>query len=239
MRRWPHLSCTLALSLALAACAKGERDGGGGGADAGRLPDAGPRIDAGALPDAGGGEGTPVTLTQSTSLTITPDNSVACTNTGTGFNTEASYFRMFDLAADGITTPLAVTQVSFGVESATGAGGDQTAAVKIYALTGALNNANLATPVGTAQVTIEDEQSGTIVDVPVTGTIPVGSKLVVELAVPDGAEGNALYVGSNAAGEDGPTYVRDDCGGAEEPTPIADLVDDPVMHWVLSVAGTK
>ena len=100
----------LLLCAALGGCAKGESDhGGGGGPDAGRLPDAGPRPDAGPDFDSGPTGGTPVTLTQSTSTTITADNSVACTDTDTGFNTEASYFRLFDLAAEGITTPLEVS----------------------------------------------------------------------------------------------------------------------------------
>ncbi|HUS66486.1 MAG TPA: hypothetical protein VMZ28_18240 [Kofleriaceae bacterium] len=228
----------LLLCAALGGCAKGESDhGGGGGADAGRLPDAGPRPDAGPDFDSGPTGGTPVTLTQSTSMAITADNSVACTDTDTGFNTEASYFRLFDLAAEGITTPLEVSQVSFGIETATGAGGNQPATVNLYALTGAFTNANLATTAGTASVSVAD-QTSTVLAVPITGTIPVGSKLVVELTVPDGAEGNALYVGSNAAGESGPTYVRDGCGGADEPTPLADL-DVAGMHWVLSVDATK
>lgn len=239
-RSYPPCGAVLFLCAALGACAKGESNdpGGGGGADAGRLVDAGPRPDAGPEVDSGPVGGTAVTLTQSTSMTITADNSVACIDDLEGFNIQSSYFRMFDLAAAGITTPLAVSQVSFGVEAATGAGGDQPAQVKIHALTGTLTNANLMAPVDTADITITDAQSNTVVDVAVTGTIPVGSKLVVELAVPDGSEGNSLFVGSNSAGQSGPTYVRDECGGAEEPTSLADL-GEPNMHWVLSVEGTR
>jgi hypothetical protein len=228
------------LCAALAACAKGESDsgGGGGGADAAQLPDAGPRIDGGPDVDGSIGGGTAVTLTQSTSTAITEGNSQACGDLDGTFTSEASYFRVFDLAAEGITTPLMVTQVSFGIESAASGGAGQPVQVKIHALTGAFTNANLNAPVATASLSIPD-QDLMIFDAPISGAIPAGSKLVVELHVPDGeADLNNFYPGSNTATEDAPTYVRDTCGGAEEPTPLANVGVDG-MHWVLSVDGTK
>jgi hypothetical protein len=52
--------------------------------------------------------------------------------------------------------------------------------------------------------------------------------------------GGLLYIGSNDAGESGPTFLRaPTCEGAAQPTPVSELpTDEPLaMHWVLRVTG--
>lgn len=238
MVSWSTSWGAVLLCGALAACAKGERDGGGGGAaDAGRLPDAGPRIDGGPDIDSGGGGGGPVTLTQSTSMTVTAENNTVWCANGLNFTTEASYFRVFDLAAEGIAGAFTINKVSVGIDGAVGADGTQGASVKLHTLTGDLATGTLS-PLTSVDITVTDDQAVSVIDVPVTATAPAGSKLVVEFFIPDGTgPENTLYVGTNNAGQSGPTYVRDECG-ADQPTDIstidADFADE---HWVLSVDG--
>jgi hypothetical protein len=94
------------------------------------------------------------------------------------------------------------------------------------------------TPIGTATVNIAD-QSGTIVNVPVTGTAAAGSELVVEVFTPDGtAVGNLFFIGSNAAAETGPSYLRAADCGVTTPTTTAAL-GFPDMHIVLNVNGCE
>ena len=60
------------------------------------------------------------------------------------------------------------------------------------------------TQIGITNTTVAD-QSLTIVNIPVTGSAPPGSQLVVEVLTPDGtAAGNLFFIGSNAAAETGP-----------------------------------
>ncbi|HLU66042.1 MAG TPA: hypothetical protein VKZ63_07190 [Kofleriaceae bacterium] len=224
------------------ACATGQSpadgDDDGGGGDTGG-PDAGdvtPLPDAGAPPDAMTG-GRAVTLTHSASMTITDLNSIACANELTGFTAESSYYRVFNLAAAGITAPLTVAQVSIGIENAISGGGTQPASVRLHALSGAVSTANL-TPIGSADITVADSQSLMVVDVPVTGTAPADAQLVVELYLPDGLEvGNTFYPGSNAMGQTGPSYLRSPTCGANDISDIAAL-GFPDMHLVMAVEGT-
>lgn len=221
-------------------CAKGRSSGDGdgdGGDDTTERPDAAGQDEipdaGGGLPDAGGG-GDPVTLTHSTSMSVEADNSVACYNSVFGYTRRSSYYRVFDLAAMGMTRPLAVSQVTVGIERArSGSGNGQPATVKLHTLTGAFTVANL-TELARQATTVDDQELQLIV-VPVAATVPAGSTLVVEFLVPNGeANLNALFPGSNNDGQSGPTYVRDDCGGAAQPTDVGSL-GFPDMHLVLSV----
>lgn len=227
---------------ALAACASGKSNMGDGGdpPDAGQL---GPTFDAAPRPDAAdvGGGGGPVSLTQSTSMTVAELNSVACGNDF--FTTESSYYRVFDLPAGGVTGAVTISNVSVGIETALSGGGvSQPATVKLHTLSGSMPtttfNRTSLTQIGTAEVTVADQDLA-VLQVPVSANVPAGSKLVVEFFVPDGeADENTLYVGTNDAGETGPTFVRDGCGGADEPTTLGSLGVDGV-HWVLEVSGEE
>ena len=92
------------------------------------------------------------------------------------------------------------------------------------------------TMIGTATVNVAD-QSGTILNIPITGTASAGSELVVEVFTPDGTgAGNLFFIGSNTAAETGPSYLRAADCGVNTPTTTAAL-GFPNMHIVLNVNG--
>jgi hypothetical protein len=176
------------------------------------------------------------TITESTTQNIVAGNSVACNN-GVS-HTDNSYLRAFDLASFGITTDFDITDVSIGIEQSTSGSGTQPATMNLYTWNPAdpFTFANF-TLIGTADTTVSD-QNLTIIDVPVTGTAPAGSTLVVEFFTPDGsAGGNLLFVGSNADGQTAPTYLAAAPCGVPDPTDVAAL-GFPGMMLVMNVTGT-
>ncbi len=175
-----------------------------------------------------------VFLTHSASQTIMSANSVSC-NAG-GLHADNSYLRTFTLSDFGIFGDLTVTSVDVGVELASaGSGGSQPATVNLYTLDGPLVWANM-TLIGTADVDVAD-QSLSIINVPVNGTVPAGGTLVVEFFTPDGqADGNSFFVGSNNLGQTAPTYLAAADCGVVEPTDTAAL-GFPDMHLVMNVRG--
>ena len=169
-----------------------------------------------------------VTITHSASQDVVALNSAACSGGGT--TRENGYLRTFVLEDFDITSDFEVTNVSFGIESLSQA---QDVTVKLYTLDGELLYANL-TLIGSAVASLSP-QSLTIVDVPVSGTAPAGSTLVVEIDVPDMPSGR-FFVGSNPDGQTAPSYLRSATCGLPEPTPT-DEVSFPDMHIVMNVTG--
>jgi hypothetical protein len=225
----------------VAACAEGTSGGGGPGTpDAGQQggADARPGGNADAAPAA---DATPsmVTLSHSTNSTITAENSVSC-NLGAPdfFHSENSYYRVYDLTAMGVSGSFNVQSVVVGIESAASLGGTQPATVRLHTQTGATLNLASLSQIGTASTQIANATATTIT-VPVTGTAPAGSKLVVELLTPDGqTTNNTFFIGSNTAGETGPSYLRAPDCGINEPTVAATAAPGVTMHIVLDVIGT-
>lgn len=222
------------------------------------LPDGGAQPDAEVvLPDASvvaDAAPMPVTLSHSSSTDIKPQNSVACNqqqDDGTGtlvpvYHTENSFYRVFDLAAEGVERDLVVEQVSFGVESATGgADATQPISVKLSTLSGQFVVANL-TELATVDLDVPD-QSATTIDVPIEATVPADATLVVEIAMGDGAPDNLFFIGTNDAGETAPTYLRapdcDDDGDSTNGTLLAepldlDRLDLKNVQAVIQVSGS-
>jgi subtilisin family serine protease len=164
-------------------------------------------------------EGT--TITHSSSQDVTMGNSVAC---GAG---QTQWLRTFTLEDFDIAGEFAVTNVSFGVESVFAA---TDVTVNLYELDGEFVYSNM-TLLGSSDVTLE-AQDLTMVDVPVTGTAPAGSTLVVEVVGVDGE----IFIGSNAEPETAPSYIAaEECGNAEPAT--LEEVGFPDMHTVLNVTG--
>lgn len=158
------------------------------------------------------------TITHSSSQDITMGNSVACVGSQT------QWLRTFTLEDFDIQGELAVTNVSFGVETAA-AGSNVT--VNLYELDGDFVYENM-TLVGSSDVTLEAQEL-TLVDVPVTGT--ASGTLVVEVVSAD-----EFFIGSNAEPETAPSYLASDDCGNPEPATVADL-GFPDMHTVLNVTG--
>ncbi|MBK6328303.1 MAG: carboxypeptidase regulatory-like domain-containing protein [Chloroflexi bacterium] len=174
-----------------------------------------------------------MTITHSASQTIMDVNSIAC-NDGLS-HSDNSYLRAFTLADFGIYADFTVSSVDIGIESASGAGGVQPVTVNLYTLNGPLVWANM-TLIGTVNTAVSD-QNLTIINVPVTGVVPSGGTLVVEVFTPDGSiAGNLLFVGSNNLGETAPTYlVAADCS-ITEPTDTT-TIGFPDMQMVMNVTG--
>ena len=72
---------------------------------------------------------------------------------------------------------------------------------------------------------------------PVAGTAPAGSVLVVEVFTPNGqTTNNSFFIGSNAAGQTGPSYIAAaDCTIPEPATTAS--IGFPNMHIVMNVTG--
>ncbi|WP_369370482.1 carboxypeptidase regulatory-like domain-containing protein [Promicromonospora sp. Populi] len=169
------------------------------------------------------------TITHSASQEVAALNSASCGSiAGT---TENHFFRTFTLSDFDIDDDFEVSEVSFGVEEATA----QTLTVNLYTLQGALTFANL-TSIGTAQANIP-ASTLTMISVPVTGEVPAGATLVVEVVSPNQqATGGVFYVGSNDAGQTAPSYLSaPDCALTEPAT--TDSIGWPGMHIVMNVSG--
>lgn len=204
-------------------------------------------VDGGALfADAGGAiDAMPaaVTLTQSSSQEITPQNSVACVEQDADGNPiehrENSFYRVFDLESMGVSGRLETSSVAVGIQSAASPDPDQPMSVLLHTLAGNDLELDRLTEIGRADIRVASQGAG-IIDVPLAATADAGAKLVVELYLPDAAGGgNLLFPGSNTAAQTGPSYLRAPAAGCDlvEPTDLADI-GFPDMHLVVSVSGT-
>lgn len=175
--------------------------------------DSPPPIDAPA-PDAA-----PMAVTLSQTGSAVEDGlSIACGNAVAGFTRENSWFRVFDLTQAGVTGPLTVTQVSFGVEAANGA---QSVTVKLGTYLGAVGGNIL----DTALITPLTQQTVPVTAgplqlqvVPLSATVPAGSKLVAEVAAPDHDQTTtAFYLGTTTAAESAAGYLMSASCGLSQP----------------------
>ncbi len=196
----------------------------------------GPSGSADAMPTA-------VTLTQSSSQAITPQNSVACIESDADGNPiehrENSFYRVFDLEMLGVSGRLETSSVAVGVQSAESPNPDQPMSVVLHTLAGNDLELDRLSEIARADIRIANQGAG-ILDVPLAASVEAGSKLVVELYLPDAAGGgNLFFPGSNAETQTGPTYLRAPAAGCDlvEPTDVANI-GFPDMHMVLSVSGT-
>jgi hypothetical protein len=179
-----------------------------------------------------------ITITHSTSQSILGGNSVHCGYTGTPIHTDNGYLRRFDLSAFGITGDFQVSSVQVGIETAlAGGGGAQPSTVNLYTWDPAdpFTYANF-NAIGSAGTSVAD-QDLSIITVPVNGTAPAGSTLVVEFFTPDGfADNNSIYVGSNNLGQSSPTFISAASCGIPNPLDTA-AIGFPDMHLVMNVTG--
>jgi hypothetical protein len=185
------------------------------------------------------------TITQSTNPTSVVAGSVSCN--AAGLHTDNSYYRGMTLSTfPALTLPqFMVQQVTIGVEQATSTGGTQPVTLNIWKATANPISGGANPPgnnqVATQPVTVSD-QSLTLLPMTLT-TQPVllvaSDVLAVELFTPSGqAAGNSFFIGSNAAGQSGPSYIKAaSCGLAT----IGDLagIGFPNMHIVMSVLGNN
>lgn len=193
------------------------------------------------------------TLTQTNTQTLKAGNSIACGNsTGTASN---NFYRVFDLAAMGVTSDFHVTQVSFQIESCdhVSSGNGINVAVRVGTYSGTpgatlatssmtilQSNATVAVPEVVEDVsTTPPTTPGGTVNAPITATVPANQKLFVEVDVPDGQNSYSFYMGSNDGGETGFGYVLAPTCSINVPTNISSLSTTyPAVHLLLTVTGT-
>ena len=177
-------------------------------------------------------------ITHSASQAIISGNSLACIDPVSGFNFENHYSRAFDLVSFGIDGAFAVCEVQVAVEGALSVAESQPLTVYLYWTDSGAFPGGTLTPIGQATVIIPD-QDQSFVDIPVAGTAPPGSELVIDVATADGTQELAGFlIGSNAAGQTGPGYLTAPDCGIVTPTDLADL-DAPDMHIVINVRGVE
>jgi hypothetical protein len=180
----------------------------------------------------------PPTVTESSTQTITPLNSVSCNN-GTG-HADNSYWRAFDMNTFIGGFSYNVTSVSFGIEQATGAGGTQPITVRLYTSNQPFPTGWPAslTQIGIANVNVPDSASNTVFNVPISATVPANAQLVMEVFTPNGeTAGNLLFMGSNADPETAPSYLSAAECGITTPTTTAGI-GFPSMHLVFNINGS-
>ncbi len=182
-----------------------------------------------------------ITITHSVDpVSVVAGMSVACT--AGGITSDNQYWRSFVLSDFGITDPWDITMVEIGVESAiAGSGGEQPLTVNLYTADTPWPTLSL-TPIGTATVMVPD-QSLTLFQIPVTGTAPAGSELVVEINIEDATTGanHTFFLGANNTGQTADSWLSST--GCGLPGPPAGLpvttqsIGFPDAQWVMSVTG--
>lgn len=225
------------------AAAPGEAPDAGGVA---QTPDAAaPTLDAPArpldapiaTPDA---PATPTTiaLTQ-TSTTALAASSLGCQN-GNSTASQA-YYRVFDLAALGITGPFTVSSVTFGVQQAAGT---QTVSARVgsYSATpGATLNVGSSdwaggdvTALGSASVSIPATDTGELVTAPLATTIPAGGSLIVEIFSPShtSASDTYFFLGASSGTETTPGFFWAPSCDANPPGTPAELGESPAAFQI-------
>lgn len=190
----------------------------------------------------------PASITQSTNATtVAAANSVSCNGGAPNFShTDNSYFRAFTLSA--FNPPLdqlqfMVQSVTIGIEAANAAGVGTTQPVTIRIHSSTTNpptNASL-TLLSTETVQVAD-QVATLLTIPLT-TQPVFTVateiLVVEIFTPSGqVAGHSFFIGSNALGQSGPSFIRAASCGVAEITDLASISFSD-MHIVMTVNGNS
>ena len=189
------------------------------------------------------------TITQSTNTTtVTTGASVSCNGGAPGFlHTDNSYYRAFTLSS--FNPPLDQTQfklegVTFGIETANAAGTGTTQPITINIFNSTANPPTLATlgPVlSTVTVNVPDQANSLFtVDLPTQPVFTVASGiLVVEIFSPSGqAAGHSFFIGANALGQSGPSFIRAASCSLSDIGNLAGI-GFPNMHIVMTLRGNS
>ncbi len=148
------------------------------------------------------------------------------------YHVQNSFWRAYDLAAEGITTPIDITCVRFGVEIATaGSNGEQPLELRLYVQPAPTSFPNI-TPTGpthTELFTVAD--SGNASNIVITQglsavvTAQPTDVVIVELFMPTGAPGaHNFFPGSNTAGQTADGYLSAPGCGITTPTGLGSAV---------------
>lgn len=176
-----------------------------------------PPVDAGRDPDAL----VELQLRQTRTLAIS-GKAWSCSEVGTGYTYPNTWYRVFDLAAAGVTRTFHTVDVAYAIQTAISgpdAGGRQPLTVSLGTYDGAPDPAFLDDTkvhvLATTDVMIADGNNQRI-DTPLGADIPAGAQLVAMLTLADGrTDHQTLLVASNPDGETGHSYWKaPDCTAA-------------------------
>jgi hypothetical protein len=185
------------------------------------------------------------TITQSTATTI-GTQSISCNGGAPGFfHAENSYYRAFTLSTfPALTLPqFRIDSVTIGVQQAVSAGAaGQGLSVNLWRSSANPPTLATLTAVSTDSITVPDSAAGTLLSIPIASQ-PVFTVatdiLVVEILTPDGqAKGNSFFIGSNAAGQSGSSFIRSASCSVNDITNLASI-GFATMHIVMSVTGNN
>ncbi len=175
-----------------------------------------------------------IMLTHSPRQAVVAGRSVSCQGLLGLWEYETSYLRHFTPADFGVVGDLQVSSVSFGVEGFLGL--STTLHINLYTLTDApLRYANLHR-IGTASTRLGPglNRMG-MIEVPVTGTVPAGSTLVVEVRAPANVL-STFFLGAHPDGQTADSYLWAPKCGLREPTPTHQI-GLPQLQFLINVTG--
>lgn len=181
-------------------------------------------------------------ISHSTSMTLANTN-VACNGGTPSTSRDNRYYRFFNLSTFSITGDYTISSVQYGVQSVAVptliAGFPVT--VKIYATTA--TNFPTGYPAGYTQIAsvttnMLAADAGTLKSIPISGIIPAGSNLLVEVGyeAPAANSGNLIFLSANDLGQTAPTYISSTTCSLPAPVTTASI-NFPNAHLVLSVTG--
>jgi len=178
-----------------------------------------------------------ITITHSLDPVTVSGTSMSCVSDSAVLANQI--WRSFVLADFGITDFFAVTMVEIGIAWASDSvgGGMQPITVNLYTTDLTFPTGTL-TPIGTLDVMVPDQYK-TLYQIPVTGTAPPGSELVVEISIPEATvSGRYFGVGSNNLGQTADSWISAAGCGVTNPVTTASL-GLPFVMWVMSVTGDE
>jgi hypothetical protein len=174
-----------------------------------------------------------------TQNTVVATGSVACGNQAGGFTSDNSYYRVFKLSDYGINYNYNITNVAFGVQTASTTFPVE---VNLYTLVGTFPTGT-PTFLGTTNVTVAPANVLGMVN---TGTglsqiIPAGGTFIVEL-FHDGSgttPPQSFYLGTNTSAQTAPSYLSSEACGIDTPiaTGTGALAAFGSARWVITVTG--
>ncbi len=157
-----------------------------------------------------------------------------------GLTTANSWWRAYDLAPLALPAPLTINSVTFGIERVTAASGSIPLTIRLYTSAGAFP-AGARTLIATQAFTATNAMTNTIQTVAISTppTVPTNAIVAVEVFAPDGRApvNHTFFIGSNAGGQTGPSYIEAPDCGANVPTNLATL-GFPNDHIILDISGT-
>lgn len=180
-----------------------------------------------------------VTLRQTDDDKVERSLVFGCTN-GDGTTPDQSWYRVFSLAEEGITSDFEIESIGVGVCFAVGTP-EVTVSVGTYGGSPDDQVINVArvTTLDSADVTIEATQISKVIEVPLAASIPGGANIVVEVASADlVGTGQQFTIGVTAADEARNGFLRAPLCGTINPTATA-TAGAPDAHVVLTVTGTR